>query len=82
MGGDPLQALRQRNAQSRTRFSKDRNTEAALSERRKHLESSGLLADTIPMEVLKSLPSPDEVARKSREAAARAQAALEARKKL
>jgi len=81
LGGDPLGAIRSRSARARTRFSKDRSAETALSERRKHLEESGLIALDIPREVLASLPSPDEIALKAKEAAARAQAALEARKK-
>lgn len=81
LGGDAHSLLRERSAQARTRFSKDRSTEQALSERRQYLARHGLLADDIPAEVLMNLPSPELIAVKVKEAAARAQAVLEARKK-
>lgn len=82
LGGDAHAMLRARSAQARTRFSKDRTPEAALSERRRYLAEQGLVADEIPPEVLMNLPAPDVIARKAKEAAARAQAALQARKQL
>ena len=47
-----------------------------MAERQKCLTKLAALAGDIPPEVLMSLPSPDEIARKAAEAAAKAQAAL------
>jgi hypothetical protein len=41
----------------------------------------GLNAEDIPADVLMNLPSPEEIAVKAKQAAARAQAAIEARRK-
>lgn len=81
LGGDAHNMLRERSARARTRFAKDRPPGEALAERRQQLARHGLLADDIPAEVLMNLPSPEVIAVKVKEAAARAQAALEARKK-
>ena len=80
LGGDAHALLRARNERARERFSKDRSDQQALSERRKFLEMQGLIAKDIPPEVLANLPSPELIAKKASEAAARAHAALEARK--
>jgi len=82
LGGDAQSLLRNRSARSKTRFSKDRTEDQALSERRKYLVQHSLLTDEIPQEVLMSLPSSEVIARKVEEAAARAKAALEARERL
>ena len=80
LGGDAHALLRARNERARDRFSKNRSEEEALSERRKYLELQGLIAKDIPPEVMASLPSAEVIAKKVSEAAARAHAALEARK--
>jgi ferredoxin len=75
LGGDIYSRLRQRSDDAKARFSKERDAGKALAERKKcltKLAGDGL----IPPEVLASLPSPDEIARKAAEAAAKAQAAL------
>lgn len=73
LGGDVYQLLRTRSERARSRFSKERNSDTALAERQKCLTK---LAADIPPEVLMSLPSPEEIARKAEEAAARVKAAL------
>ena len=79
LGGDVYQMLRDRSQRSRSRFSKERNSDKALGERTKCLTKLAAEADIdIPLEVLQSLPSADEIAKKSAEANAKAQAALNA----
>ena len=79
LGGDVYQMLRDRSQRSRSRFSKERNSDKALGERTKCLTKLAAEADIdIPLEVLQSLPSVDEIAKKSAEANAKAQAALNA----
>ncbi|MBI5383182.1 MAG: ferredoxin family protein [Verrucomicrobia bacterium] len=75
LGGDIYSLLRQRSTQARTRFSKERDPDQALQERRKCLTKLAQMAD-IPPEVLMSLPSPEEIQRRATEAAAKAKAAL------
>jgi NAD-dependent dihydropyrimidine dehydrogenase PreA subunit len=77
LGGDVYSALRQRSQQAKERFSKERDEKKALTERQKCLTKLAQAGD-IPAEVLMSLPSPDEIARRAEEAKARAQAALQA----
>jgi NAD-dependent dihydropyrimidine dehydrogenase PreA subunit len=72
LGGDVYALLRDRGERTRNRFDKERNADQALSERRKCLCQLGELAAAIPPEVLRQLPSPEEIARKAAEAAARA----------
>ncbi|MDG2212488.1 MAG: ferredoxin family protein [Verrucomicrobiota bacterium] len=79
LGGDVHQMLRDRSQRSRSRFSKERDSGKALGERTKCLTKLAAEADIdIPLEVLQSLPSVDEIAKKSAEANAKAQAALNA----
>jgi ferredoxin len=78
LGGDVYSLLRSRSERAQSRFSKERDADKALAERQKCLTKLAALASEIPPEVLMSLPSPEEIARKAGEAAARAQAALQA----
>ena len=73
-GGDIYSLLRERTQRTGPRFSKERDPDTALRERQRCLAA---LAADIPPEVLMSLPSQEEIARRSGEARARAQAALE-----
>lgn len=77
LGGDIYAALKDRSAAAKSRFSKERSPDKALDERKKCLTK--LVSDGfIPMDVLASLPSPDEILRKAEEAKAKAAAALAA----
>ena len=76
LGGDVYSLLRERSEKARSRFSKERDADKALKERQKCLTKLVQLGD-IPPEVLMSLPSPEEIARRAEEAAARAKAALD-----
>ena len=78
LGGDVYAMLRTRSERATSRFSKERDSEKALNERQKCLAKLAALASDIPPEVLMSLPSPDEIARKAEVAAAKAKAALAA----
>jgi NAD-dependent dihydropyrimidine dehydrogenase PreA subunit len=77
LGGDIYAKLRERTADAKSRFSKERSADQALAERRRCLTK---LADAaqIPREVLDALPSPEEIQRRVEAAAARASAAKEA----
>lgn len=75
LGGDIYAMLRDRSAKSKSRFSKERDDERALKERQNCLLKLQKEMD-IPMEVLASLPSPDEIRAKAEQAAARAREAL------
>lgn len=77
LGGDIYAALRDRNAKFKSRFSKERDSDKALEERTKCLTKLGEQLD-IPPEVFASLPSLDQIRTKATEAAAKAQAAVEA----
>ena len=80
LGGDVYQMLRDRSQRARSRFSKERVSGKALGERTKCLTKLAAEADIdIPLEVLQSLPSADEIAKKSADANAKAQAVLDAR---
>ena len=76
LGGDIYQALRDRSAKAKSRFSKERDDDRALKERARCLEKLKAMASDIPPEVLASLPSPDQIKTKADEARARVQAAL------
>ena len=76
LGGDVYSLLRERTAKAQSRFSKERDADKALAERQKCLTKLAALSADIPPEVLASLPSPEEIARRAKEAAAKAQAAL------
>jgi ferredoxin len=81
LGGDVYQMLRDRSQRSRSRFSKERDSDKALGERTKCLTKLAAEADIdIPLEVLQSLPSADEIAKKAEAANAKAEAALNAQK--
>jgi len=75
LGGDVYSLLRERSEKARSRFSKERDSDKALKERQKCLVKLAESGD-IPPEVLMSLPSPEEIARRAEEAKAKAQAAL------
>lgn len=77
LGGDVYEMLRLRSEKARSRFSKERDSDKALAERQKCLVKLASAGD-IPAEVLMSLPSPDEIARRAEEAKAKAAAALAA----
>jgi Pyruvate/2-oxoacid:ferredoxin oxidoreductase delta subunit len=79
LGGDVYSMLRERSEKAKSRFSKERDSNKALQERQKCLTKLAAAGD-IPAEVLMSLPSPDEIARRAVEAKAKAQAALEAQR--
>ena len=76
LGGDVYSLLRERSEKARSRFSKERDADKALAERQKCLTKLAALSADIPPEVLASLPSPEEIARRAGEAAAKARAAL------
>ena len=76
LGGDVYEMLRLRSEKAKSRFSKERDSDKALAERQKCLVKLAQMGD-IPPEVLMSLPSPEEIARRAEEAAAKAKAALE-----
>jgi len=76
LGGDVYALLRTRSERTRDRFSKERDADKALAERKRCLDQLAALAADIPPEVLMSLPSPDEIARKAEAARANAAAAL------
>jgi Pyruvate/2-oxoacid:ferredoxin oxidoreductase delta subunit len=75
LGGDVYAMLRERSEKAKSRFSKERDEKKALTERQKCLVKLANAGD-IPPEVLMSLPSPEEIARRAEEARAKAQAAL------
>ncbi|MBG88601.1 MAG: Fe-S cluster protein [Verrucomicrobiales bacterium] len=82
LGGDVYSALRNRSVQAQERFSKERDEKKALNERQKCMKKLAESATDIPKEVLMSLPSPDEIAKKADEAKARAEAALARQREL
>jgi Pyruvate/2-oxoacid:ferredoxin oxidoreductase delta subunit len=75
LGGDVYSLLRERSEKAKSRFSKERDANKALAERQKCLVKLAQSGD-IPPEVLMSLPSPQEIARRAEEAKAKAEAAL------
>lgn len=74
LGGDIYAKLRERSAEAKSRFSRERNADQALAERRRCLTKLAEAA-AIPREVLDALPSPEEIKRRADQAAARAAAA-------
>ena len=78
LGGDVYSMLRQRSDRAKTRFSKERDSDKALNERIKCLKKLQEDAADIPPEVLASLPSKEEIAKRAEEAAQKADAAREA----
>jgi Pyruvate/2-oxoacid:ferredoxin oxidoreductase delta subunit len=75
LGGDVFKMLRDRSQRAQSRFSKERDADKALKERRKCLAKLAEMGD-IPPEVLMALPSPEEIQRRAEEAGAKARAAL------
>lgn len=75
LGGDVYSLLRDRSEKAKSRFSKERNDARALKERQNCLMKLQKEME-IPMEVLASLPSPDEIRVKAEQAAARAREAM------
>src|SRR5213596_2279504 len=80
LGGDVYSLLRERSEKARSRFSKERDSNKALTERQKCLTKLAQAGD-IPPEVLMSLPAPEEIQRRAEEAKAKATAALAAQPK-
>jgi Pyruvate/2-oxoacid:ferredoxin oxidoreductase delta subunit len=79
LGGDIYAQLRDRSAKAKSRFSKERDEDRALTERQNCLvKLKQQMNLDIPAEVLAALPSPDEIRAKAEAAAARAQEALRA----
>ena len=77
LGGDIYSSLRNRSDEAKSRFSKERSPDKALSERKKcliKLAGDGM----IPADVLENLPSPEEIAKRAEDAAAKAKSALAA----
>jgi hypothetical protein len=72
LGGDVYALLRDRSQRARSRFSKERDSDKALAERNKCLTKLGEIMAEVPAEVLASLPSPEQIARKAEEARLRA----------
>ncbi len=68
LGGDIYQALRDRSAKFKSRFSKERDADKALAERQKCLTKLGEALD-VPPEVFASLPTFDQIRQKADEAA-------------
>ncbi len=81
LGGDVYSLLRDRSEKAKSRFSKERDSDKALKERQKCLVKLAAMGD-IPLEVLMSLPSPEEIARKAEEAQTKGAAALAANRNL
>jgi Pyruvate/2-oxoacid:ferredoxin oxidoreductase delta subunit len=79
LGGDVYSMLRERTLKAQSRFSKERDSDKALAERQKCLVKLAAAGD-IPAEVLMSLPSPEEIARRAEEAKAKAAAAIAAQR--
>jgi Pyruvate/2-oxoacid:ferredoxin oxidoreductase delta subunit len=77
LGGDIYSLLRDRSEKAKSRFSKERDDQRALKERQNCLNKLQQQMD-IPMEVLASLPSLDEIREKAEQAAARAREVTEA----
>lgn len=79
LGGDIYAQLRDRSAKAKSRFSKERDEDRALTERQNcMIKLKQQMNLDIPAEVLAALPSPDEIRVKAEAAARRAQEALQA----
>lgn len=77
LGGDIYSRLKERSNDAKKRFEKERDDKRALSERMRCLSKIAKEMD-IPMDVLKTLPSQDEIRQKTAAAQERAEAAREA----
>lgn len=73
LGGDVYALLRDRSTKAKSRFSKERDDERALTERQNCLIALKRDLD-VPPEVLAALPSPEEILAKAEAARARARA--------
>ncbi len=79
LGGDIYSTLRTRSTTAKSRFSKERDSDKALGERKRCLTKLAQAGD-IPFEVLESLPSQDEILEKAAAAKQKAEAALAAQR--
>lgn len=74
LGGDIYSSLRTRSEKAKSRFSKERSPDKALTERKRcltKLQQSGIIPPEVLAELdLNSLPSPEEIERKAKELAA------------
>ncbi|HEY6361745.1 MAG TPA: ferredoxin family protein [Vicinamibacterales bacterium] len=77
LGGDVYSMLRDRSAKAKSRFSKERDDDRALTERQNCLIALKKDLD-VPAEVLAALPSPEEIMAKAEAARLRALAATRA----
>lgn len=77
LGGDIYQALRDRSAKAKSRFSKERDEDRALKERNRCLSKLQKDLD-IPSEMFASLPTLEEIQEKAKTVQARAMTATEA----
>lgn len=79
LGGDIYSSLRNRSEAAKSRFSKERSPDKALTERKKcldKLQADGLIPAEVLAEIdLASLPSPEQIKRRTEEAAALAKKA-------
>jgi Pyruvate/2-oxoacid:ferredoxin oxidoreductase delta subunit len=79
LGGDIYSSLRNRSEAAKSRFSKERSPDKALTERKKcldKLQSDGLIPAEVLAEIdLASLPSPEEIRRRAEEVTALAKKA-------
>ena len=75
LGGDIYSRLKERSDDAKKRFEKERDDKRALSERMRCLAKIAKEME-IPMDVLKTLPTQDEIRQKTAAAQERAQAAL------
>ena len=75
LGGDIYSMLRERHADARSRFSRERDENKALKERMRCLKKLGEAMD-IPPEVMTSLPSMEEIQSKAKRAQQEAKAVL------
>jgi len=73
LGGDIYSSLKTRSEKAKSRFSKERSPDKALTERKKcltKLQQSGIIPAEVLAELdLSTLPSPDEIQRKAEEMA-------------
>ncbi|HEU4689079.1 MAG TPA: ferredoxin family protein [Vicinamibacterales bacterium] len=74
LGGDIYSMLRDRSVKAKSRFSKERDDDRALTERQNCLIALKKDLD-VPAEVLAALPTPEEIMAKAEAARARAEAA-------
>ncbi len=82
LGGDIYSKLRDRSEAAKSRFSKERSPDKALNERKRclnKLQKDGIIPQEVLAELdLTNLPSQEEILRKAKDAAAKAEAARQA----